>query len=161
MLRFYFFAGSPGDAPVHSPSNHVVACPLKTPGEAVILQTLQHDNACARVETSDWRASLPSGAAVDPSSVLPPSVGLWPQSCCFFSPHRATSKGFQTASVWKPSNCSSVTVEGLRFSEDVAPESHNKGFCLIARTLQGCNGGGHLLGCVIANARVGDNDIWF
>lgn len=98
-----------------------------------------------------------------PQSILqvfyPPRSGCDHSHAVFFSPHRATSKGFQTASVWKPSNCSSVTVEGLRFSEDVAPESHNKGFCLIARTLQGCNGGGHLLGCVIANARVGDNDI--
>lgn len=68
---------------MHSPSNHVAACPLKTPGRPSSSNT-QHDNAWAHVKTSDCRASLPSGAAVTSSSVLPPRSGC-DQSHAVFS----------------------------------------------------------------------------
>lgn len=42
--------------------------------------------------------------------------------------------------------------------EKIANVSHNKEFCLIASTLHECYGGRHLLGCVVENVLIGDND---
>lgn len=119
---------------MHSPSNHVAACPLKTPGRPSSSNT-QHDNAWAHVKTSDCRASLPSGAAVTSSSVLPPRSGCDQSHAVFF--HRATSKGFQTASVWKPSNCFPVTVEGFAFQKTLPRRAITRGFASLPELYRG------------------------